>query len=663
MKIIKIALPVPLRQSYDYLPKGDISKLQPGVRVKVPFGSRQLIGLFLGIADKSDVPTQKLKSITYVIDDEPILSPQILKLCQWAANYYHYPLGEVLFAALPKLIRQGDLPEIKTSPYLSSQPQTAFLHLNAEQQQIVRAIQKAHNHFSVVVIAGVTGSGKTEIYLHAIAELLAQNKSVLLLIPEINLTPQTLARFAQRFTYPIITLHSGLSDKMRYLAWSAAAQDKPKIVIGTRSAVFTGIPNLGLIVVDEEHDSSFKQQDTFRYNARDLAVWRAHDSNIPIILGSATPSLETLHQCLKNKYQYFELSQRATKANMPDFQIIDLKGLILDEGLSPPLLQAMDTHLQAGNQVLLFLNRRGYAPILLCHDCGWMATCTHCDARLTYHLRPKHLHCHHCEAQRPVPNNCEQCGAKELTTVGLGTQRLETTLQKHFPNYAIARIDRDSTRRKGTMEEKLNSILSGNSRILIGTQMLAKGHHFPQVTLVGIIDSDYGLFSTDYRASEKLGQLIVQVAGRAGREDRPGVVMLQTHYPEHPLVELLKQGNYQSFANALLQERKQAQLPPYAAFALLHAEAHCVDNIENFLQQVKAQVNKLDDQVTQDISLQGPVAAILAKKAGRHRMQLLVQATQRKRLQNFLTALVRRIEELPNKHRIHWAVDVDPVEF
>lgn len=664
MKILRIALALPLRKIFDYLPAAatDLSSLQPGMRVLVPFQRRQLVGIFLGVAAESEVDPQKLKSIEAVLDQEPLLSASMLKFCQWAADYYHYALGEVLHTALPVLLRQGKEAKPATIRATKQLRQAALVEaptLNAKQAEIVQTLKNALQGFSVATLAGVTGSGKTEVYLQVLQAVLAQGKQALVLVPEISLTPQTIARFRERFTVPMVALHSGLNEKARLNAWLEAKSGEAKLIIGTRSAVFTSFADLGLIIVDEEHDPSFKQQDSFRYNARDLAIWRAKETEIPIILGSATPSLETLQRSLEGPYRYFTLPERAGGALMPSFQILDVRRQYLEEGLSAPLLKEIARHLEAGNQALLFLNRRGFAPVLMCHACGWLAECRRCDARLTYHLRPERLHCHHCEAQKPLPKHCENCQAKEIGPLGLGTEKLEVALQKHFPNYPLVRLDRDSTRGKGKMEAMLKGIEEGAYKILLGTQMIAKGHHFPDVTLVGIVDSDYGLFSSDFRASERLGQLILQVAGRAGRAAKPGTVCIQTHHPEHPLIQLLKAGNYPAFAQALLSERRSALLPPFSSLALFHAEAHRSQEVEKFLNQVKALASKLDTSV----SIRGPVAALMARRAGRHRMQLLLQAAEKKTLQLFLRKLLRQVDALSTKLRIHWAVDVDPVEM
>lgn len=720
--IARIAVPVPMRQYFDYLvPAG--MHLLPGMRVKIPFQKRELVGIFMGYTDTS--PYTKLKTITHVLDEEPIISGDILQLCLWAADYYHYPIGEILAGAIPVLLRQGKTATLSKECYwqlteagravdfeknkraarqiellkllashpegltakqiaennipasiiksvhkkgwifsrdeifiASSQAIQKSLSLNEAQQEALNSIQSAHS-FQVFLLDGITGSGKTEVYLQAIDTILRQQKQVLVLVPEIGLTPQTIQRFRERFSQPVVALHSGLSEKERLNAWLAAKLGLAKIIIGTRSAIFTPFDNLGLIVVDEEHDLSFKQQEGFRYHARDLAVMRAHFNKIPIVLGSATPALETLHNAKSGRYKHLRLNERAGNAQLPQFQILDICKVQLEEGLSPALLTEIKNHLQENNQVMLFLNRRGFAPILMCHSCGWMAMCKRCDMRMTFHQQPKRLHCHHCDSQQPVFSQCKSCGEKTLNAVGLGTERLEQVLTKYFPEKSIARIDRDSTQRKGAIEDLLEKIQNGAHQILIGTQMLAKGHHFPNVTLVAIVDADGGFFSSDFRALERMGQLLLQVSGRAGRFEKPGKVIIQTHHPDHPLLHQLVRDSYHQFALTILKEREQAHLPPYNFFALFRAEAYDTGHATTFLQQIKA----LTDQIGEGIRMLGPISAPIPRRAGRHRMQLLIQAFHRPVLQNFLKLLLPEIEKIPNKQRVRWALDVDPLEM
>lgn len=660
LPILQIAVPTPLRRYFDYLPltAEDAARLQPGMRVRVPFRRRELVGIFIQTVPESTYPREKLKTIVEIIDTEPVVPADILQLSQWAMDYYHYPLGEILSTALPVPLRQGKPAVLKRAkPLTVTSSPNAPLSLNSAQQAAVTAIQAA-THFQVFLVDGITGSGKTEVYLHVIAHCLQAGKQILILVPEIGLTPQTIRRFQERFAVPIVALHSGMTEKQRLDAWLYAKTDVAKIIIGTRSAVFTPFANLGLIVIDEEHDLSFKQQEGFRYHARDVAIMRAHQLQIPIILGTATPSLETLHNAQQQRYQALCLPERAGSAQLPEFQLIDIRQLVLEQGLSTPLLQAMHEHLANGEQVMLFLNRRGFAPVLMCPGCGWMAMCQRCDTRMTYHYQSARLHCHHCDTQKKLFTQCENCGVTDLHAIGQGTERLEAVLQEHFSQYSIARIDRDSTRLKGSLETTLAQIHKGEHHILLGTQMLAKGHHFPNVTLVGIVDADGGFFSADFRALERMGQLILQVAGRAGRAEKPGKVMIQTYYPDHPLLTHLLYQNYRTFSQALLQERQQTDLPPYAFFALFRAEAHQISSPTYFLQQVKQLIGK-----NKQVHVLGPLTAPMPRRAGRHRVQLLLQAAHRKDLQRVLKKLLPEIEAIQSKSKVRWSLDVDPLEM
>jgi primosomal protein N' (replication factor Y) len=513
--------------------------------------------------------------------------------------------------------------------------------------------------FRSFLLEGVTGSGKTEVYLHLIERVLAQGGQVLVLVPEIGLTPQLVARFRARFDVPLALLHSGLTDRERLAAWLAARSGSAPIVLGTRSAIFTPLARPGLLIVDEEHDASLKQQDGFRYSARDLAVWRAHQLAVPVLLGSATPSLESLYNVEQRRYQPLLLPERTGHAELPEYRLIDVRHLSLEDGLSQPLLTRIGQHLAAAGQVLLFLNRRGFAPTLMCYECDWVAECPRCDARLTWHQSDGRLHCHHCGNQRPVDLRCPQCGSPELHPQGQGTERVEQALAAHFPAAERLRIDRDTTRRKGALDRLLEQARTGQRQILLGTQMLAKGHHFPNVTLVGILDADHGLFSTDFRASERMAQLIVQVAGRAGRQDRPGEVLIQTAHPDHPLLATLVTQGYPAFAAAALAERKAACLPPVTSLALLRAESTTASAPIDFLAAVAQQIRETRPA---GVEVWGPVPAGMERRAGRWRAQLLLQSAQRGDLQPLLAGLVRALEQRPAARRVRWSVDVDPAD-
>jgi primosomal protein N' (replication factor Y) len=530
---------------------------------------------------------------------------------------------------------------------------------SAAQADAVAAVSAELDRFQVFLLEGVTGSGKTEVYLRLIEAVLARGRQALVLAPEIGLTPQLLARFRERLPGPLAVLHSGLSDRERLNAWLLAREGTAKVVVGTRSAVFAPLRAPGLLIVDEEHDASFKQQDGLRYHARDLAVIRGQQLGVPVVLGSATPALESVQNAGGGRYRLLSLPERVGGGTEPPILILDVRRQPMIEGLSQPLLERMRAHLDRDEQVLLFLNRRGFAPILLCHECGWLSQCRHCDARMTLHLRQRRLTCHHCGDSRPVDIVCPVCGSVDLRPVGHGTERLETALRPVFPGIGIARIDRDSTRRRGSLETLLADIHNGQRRILIGTQMLAKGHHFPEVTLVGIVDADQGLYGVDFRSSERMAQLILQVAGRAGRAEKPGIVVIQTHHPDHPLLRVLVAEGYPAFAAAALAERREALLPPFAHQALLRAEAADPERAAAFLNAARA----LAEPIADGLELLGPAPAPMERRAGRYRAHLLVQATRRHALHCFLDRWAVLLWAERGDRQVRWSLDVDPMEL
>ncbi len=538
---------------------------------------------------------------------------------------------------------------------------SAPLRIN-EEQAVAIATVNSNPEFSCYLLDGVTGSGKTEVYLNLIRPVLEKGKQALVLVPEIGLTPQTINRFKKRFNVPVDVIHSGLNETERLNAWLSARDNQVGIVIGTRSALFTPFLNLGIIIVDEEHDSSYKQQDSLRYHARDVAIMRAHKENIPIVLGSATPALETLQNAFSGKYHHLMLNQRAGSAIPATHKVLDVKGLYLESGLSAPLIAEMRKHLSAGNQVMLFLNRRGYSPALMCHDCGWIADCQRCDAYYTYHHSSQEIRCHHCGSQRPVIYQCQSCGSSHLVTMGVGTEQLESQLMELFPEYKTIRIDRDSTRRKGSLESALQAIRENEYHILIGTQMLAKGHHFPDVTLVGLLDVDGSLYSSDFRASERLAQLFIQVAGRAGRASKPGEVILQTHHPEHPLLQALLHKDYKNFAYSALQERKTALLPPFSYLSLFRAESAHTKTAEDFLRQVRHTL-EANPAFDPRCLVLGPTPAPMAKRAGKSRWQLLLQTENRSTMQKILHSSKVAIQMLPLAKKVRWSVDIEPQDL
>ena len=730
MPVAHVALPVPLPRTFDYLlPDG--MPVKAGCRVRVPFGKQERIGIVTAVSERSELPLDELKPVAEALDAQPVFSASVWRLLLWAADYYHHPIGDVLFHALPIVLRQGkpasatpmwywfateqgqavDINSLKRSPkqqqalaalrqgkiwrhqvaelefndaalqalrgkglaeLASEAPaiadwRTGFsvpgerLRLNTEQATAVGAIHSASDSFSAWLLAGLTGSGKTEVYLSVLENVLAQGRQALVMVPEIGLTPQTIARFRHRFSAPVEVLHSGLNDSERLSAGLKAKNGEAAIVIGTRSSLFTPFKDLGVIVIDEEHDSSYKQQEGWRYHARDLAVWRAHSEQIPIILGSATPALETLHNVRQGKYRQLKLTKRAGNARPAQQHVLDLKGQQLQAGLSPALIGRMRQHLQADNQVILFLNRRGFAPALLCHDCGWIAECPRCDSYYTLHQAQHHLRCHHCDSQRPIPRQCPFCGSTHLVPVGLGTEQLEQALGPLFPDIPISRIDRDTTSRKGALEQYLADVNRGGARILIGTQMLAKGHHFPDVTLVSLRDVDGALFAADFRSAERFAQLYTQVSGRAGRAGKQGEVILQTHHPEHPLLQTLLYKGYDAFAEQALAERQSMQLPPWTSHVLIRAEDHNNQQAPLFLQQLRnlLQASPLADK---KLWVLGPVPALAPKRGGRWRWQILLQHPSRVQLQHIVSGTLALINTLPEARKVKWILDVDPIE-
>jgi primosomal protein N' (replication factor Y) len=563
-------------------------------------------------------------------------------------------------AARP-LVARGWIGSMEVSAEIDDRPagaQTSGPTLTEGQRSAVELIGNSLNQYGTFVLHGVTGSGKTEVYLQLVERVLTQGRRALVLVPEIGLTPQLVGRFRERFGVPMAVLHSALTDHERLLAWREAFSGQARIVLGTRSAVFAPVSDLGIIIVDEEHDASFKQHEGgFRYSARDLAVVRAQRANVPVLLGSATPALETLNNVTGSRYVRLTLPRRADQAAPPRMALVDLRANAIHAGISTPAIQAMERHLKEDGQVLVFLNRRGYAPTLLCTACGWVAPCTECDARLTVHMSAGRLRCHHCGADGPLPTRCPQCGFA-VKPVGQGTERIEETLATLFPGVSLARLDRDVVRKRADMEDVMRRMASGEARILVGTQMVTKGHDFPNVTLVVVLNADQGLFSTDFRAPERLAQTIVQVAGRAGRGIRPGEVLVQTEFPGHPLLLSLLSEGYDGFARAALEERAQAAWPPFSRLAALRDSAPTAVAALEFLTEAR----KLA-KAPRGVKLLGPVPAAMAKRAGRHHAQLLVESADRGALHRFLEGWLPEVEQLHSARRVRWALDVDPIEL
>lgn len=724
----RLALPLPLPRLFDYLPpEGEAARAgDVGSRVRVPFGSRELVGVVAEVGNAGEDAPQ-LKHALARLDPEPVFHGELLDSLRWLARYTHAPLGEVLATALPATLRRGE-PLADTHAWawqLTEAGQTGRERLragkprrladrlqagacdedsldddlddwrsaaralakrglaeriavpvtprapaprpgptlNGEQHAAVDAVLAARDGFAALLLDGVTGSGKTEVYLHAIADCLARGRQALVLVPEIGLTPQTLARFRARLGVPVHALHSGLGDGERARTWAAFARGEARVVVGTRSAVFLPMPEAGLIVIDEEHDGSFKQLDGIRYHARDFALVRGKTLGIPVLLGSATPSLETLRNAQLGRYTHLRLRERAGDAQPPTVRVCDVRKRPLEAGLSQELLDTIGRALDADGQVLVFKNRRGYAPVLLCHDCGWSAQCQRCSTEttgtpMTVHAGGRRLQCHHCGARRPVPNACPDCGGLALQAQGAGTERIEEALAARFPDVPVLRIDRGTTQHRDALEQHLARF--GTRRgILVGTQMLAKGHDLPQLTLVAVVGIDEGLFSADFRAPEKLAQLLIQVAGRAGRAERRGEVLLQTHHPGHPLLATLLTGGYAAFAEEELAQREAAGFPPFAHMAMIRAEARHTEACENFLRSARAALHDTGAA----LDLHGPLPAPMPRRAGYQRAQLLLSAQDRRTLHMALDAAMPAIHALPDARKVRWSLDVDPVDL
>ena len=719
-KIARVALDVPLPRLFDYL--GDeLSESDIGRRIRVPFGRKEVVGLLLDIADTSELPAEKLRS---VIEADRQLSPlaaDVLALIRFCASYYHYPVGQIALAALPTALRRWhfQLPRPRQYFALTAQGRQALPHslppravarqrlasrllagaadsaelaalcngaaavlqnwlgrgwletvregINAPapvlpqllpgQQAVCSRIAEHPHEFAPFLLHGITGSGKTEVYLRLVEEALASGRQALILVPEIGLTPQFTQRVSARFPDTgISVLHSGLAEGERLQRWQSAASGKARIVLGTRLAVFTPLPELGLIIVDEEHDASFSQQEGLRYSARDLAVFRARQRRVPVVLGSATPSLESWQNTLDGRYALLTLPVRATGARLPELRLIDTRIDKPEDGLSRPALKAIGETLARGEQALIFINRRGYAPVLHCPACAWVAPCPRCSARLTLHLREQRLRCHHCGHEERIPADCPACGNPDIRALGQGTQRVEEALARHFPDARSVRADRDATRRKGSWETMQAEIHAGTANLIIGTQLIAKGHDFPELTLVVVLDADGALFSLDFRAEERLFAQLLQVAGRAGRADKPGQVLIQTGFPQHPLFSHLLAHDFPGFADEQLAIRRKGLLPPFSRQAVLRAEAARLADALAWLQAARALAPEMPG-----VEMFEPVSAPMLKKAGHERAQLWLQSVSRTDLQLLLREWVPKLRDLPARN-VRWHLDVDPAE-
>ncbi len=665
MTIVRVALDVPLHRCFDYLAP-DASADDIGCRVRVPFGRRSVIGVIVELPDDSAYAPAQLKPVEAILP-EPRLPADWFRLTEFCAAYYQAPLGEVMLSTLPAGLRRVDPPKAREPKPAKALPlPTQAPELTAEQQAALATVREHVDGFNPFLLFGVTGSGKTEVYLSLIADALAKGGQVLVLVPEINLTPQLEARVAGRFPAAgLVSLHSELTEAARLRNWQAAFSGQARIVLGTRLSVFAPLPDLALIIVDEEHDPSFKQQDGMRYSARDVAVFRAHERKVPIVLGSATPSLETWANAtakeMRGRYKLLTLKERAIEqARLPSVERIDLRKEKTEEGLSGILLEAIEKRLARGEQSLVFLNRRGYAPVLACTACGWISNCKRCAANLVLHMADRRLRCHHCGYESGVPRTCPTCGNQDIHPFGRGTQRLEEFLAERFPKARILRADRDVAKSRKQWEVLVEKIHAGEADILVGTQMLAKGHDFPKLTLVGVVGADAALFAADCRAPERLFAQLMQVAGRAGRAQLPGQVLIQTQYPDHPLYAAIVKHDYPAFASTQLAERKVAGFPPYSHQAMLRAEAPKMADAIAFLATARAWPEIAAHPA---VALYDPVPMRMARLANLERGQLLVECASRPALQAFLTAWQPVLDGIKSPSRLRWHLEVDPLEF
>ena len=668
---MRVAVDSPLDFALDYRWIGADDIPSVGQLVLVPFGRREVVGLIVDVLDQTELADDKIRDALAIRSSLAPLSAAWIDLCRFAADYYQRPLGEVALPGLPKSLRTEKTTALdKALKTLAKAPVdpvfcagNAGAVLNAEQVLAVEAIAEASG-YAPMLLYGVTGSGKTEVYLQAIARCLAADPDaqVMILVPEINLTPQLEDNVRGRFPgLAVATLHSGLAEGERLASWLAAHLGRARIVLGTRLAVLASLPRLKLIVVDEEHDPSYQQQEGLRYSARDLAVWRAHQLGIPIVLGSATPSLESWHHAQSGRYKKLVMRTRAVPdAVLPTVRMIDLERDKPSEGLSSRLIGALRSRLERGEQSLLFLNRRGYAPVVACDACGWVSNCTRCSAYLVLHKLDRRLRCHHCGLEQIIPRACPTCGNIDIQPLGRGTQRVEEGLQRHFPEARILRIDADSTRRKGSAEAAFDTVHRGEVDILIGTQMVAKGHDFRNLTLVGILNPDTALFSQDYRAGERLFAQLMQVAGRAGRAGQKeggnaGEVLIQSRYVQHPLYAMLARHDFDGFARGLLGEREQAGLPPFLYQAILRAEARTLQAALDFLGEAAVCVEHAG------IIINDPIPMTITRVANMDRAQLLVESSSRPALQAFLKQWMAALRE--SKARVKWTLEVDPTDI
>lgn len=653
--IIEVAIAVPVNNLFDYKCQ---EKVAIGSRVEVPFGNGDKKVTAVVISHKKTSDFDELKSISKIIDKKPIFSKEMLDFLFFSAKYYHHAIGEVILSSMPKNLRLGKAAEIKNNKDEKPEIKESKFKTNKEQKEAIKAILSGKNQHKNYLLHGVTGSGKTEIYLSITEQILAEGGQVLVLVPEIGLTPQMISRFKDRINAKVVTVHSQLNETQKTNAYLMAKENEAKVILGTRSAIFAQMPNLKMIIIDEEHDSSFKQQSSFRYSAKHLSFIRAKLLNIPLILGSATPSLETLKNVLDKKIERLVLSERPAGSIMPEVNLIDINNE-KDNALSKNMIAKIKNHLADNNQVMLFINRRGYAPIFYCNDCQWQAECKHCDVKLIYHRDINRLMCHHC-GYKQIPNPvCPSCKKTNIKVLGYGTARLEESLASYFPNTSIIRIDHDTTRKKASFNQHLEKINSGEPCIIVGTQMLAKGHDFSKLSFVGVLDIDLSLLSSDFRATENLAQLLIQVSGRSGRNKKQGEVSIQTRYPKHNIFKYIKKAYYTRYASILLEERRKYLLPPFSYQAIICANSKKKEKAEKFLQEISKILHRI---AIEKVKIWGPFPATIEKQSDYYYFNLHLQSTDRKNLHIMIKTMYKNIGNIKIENGLRWFLDVDPID-
>ena len=661
-QVINVAVNYPLYQTFKYSVPNKIGKVNIGERVLVPFGKKTIVGIV--VKREKQVNKDKinyiLKPIIDIIDDHPVVNLEIMKICTWASDYYEYPLGQVIFGALPSELKQG-VPITNVTIFENQHKKLTAekleINLNNEQNSIFKKILRNTDSFSTSLIHGITGSGKTEVYVKLAQEVISKKKQVLIIVPEINLTPQTITRFEMYIDENIQSYHSGHTLKEKMTTWLNVKNKKLDIVIGTRSSIFLPFKSLGLIIIDEEHDPSLKQQEKFRYHARDLSIMRAKSLNIPIVIGSATPSFESLHNTLLEKFKKYNLTKRYYKTDLPKITLVDLTKDLPQDGISRFLKESITNTLSKKQQILLYIGRRGFSHALTCLECRWISKCNICESFMTYHKTQKLLKCHHCGNKQSISTNPGKCEKCSLIPVGFGTQRIEDKIKELFPDARVGRIDSDAISSLKKLRDFINRAKNNEVDILIGTQMIVKGHDFPNVSLVGIIDIDSGLFNLDFRGLERTAQLITQVAGRSGRKNEGGHVIIQTRTPKHPLLDILLSKGYENFAMKNLNDRKKANLPPYTHLCLVRMSSSKKITAFNFLDEIKCLFSQ-----QKSIFFLGPADAPIPKKNNMYVHQLIVGSKNRTVLRK-ITQEIRQYITKKKPYNIKWSIDVDPIDL